>query len=153
MLTWSKYALETYSNVEVLAINQDPVLPGAAPPGSGYKVGKRLVGGDLALPCNGASANCSNVWGRPLSDGKSYVLAFVNNMASEDNVRCCGDCFSNLFYGATPAASYTVRDLWAHADVGHLSRDAMTTDTNAPSCYNATVPPNGGSRIFKLTPA
>ena len=27
VLTWSKYALETYANTEVLAINQDPVPP------------------------------------------------------------------------------------------------------------------------------
>ena len=29
MLIWSKFALETYSNTEVLAINQDAVQPGA----------------------------------------------------------------------------------------------------------------------------
>ena len=76
VLNWSRFALETYSNIEVLAINQDPVQPGAKG-GSGYKVGKRLAGSDLALPCNASSSpqSCFNVWGRPLSDGKSFALA------------------------------------------------------------------------------
>ena len=40
---YRRYALATYSNTEVLAINQDPVQPGAKG-GSTFKVGKRLVG-------------------------------------------------------------------------------------------------------------
>ena len=61
MLSWSEYALATYSNTEVLAINQDPVQPGAKGSGSGFKTGRRLFGGDLALPCKhgaGATGDC-----------------------------------------------------------------------------------------------
>jgi alpha-galactosidase len=46
MLAWSDYALETYSNEEVIAINQDSlVLPGS-----------RIVGSDLSFPCTGSDA-------------------------------------------------------------------------------------------------
>lgn len=43
MLRWSAYALETYSNVEAIAINQDPMGSPA----------QRIVGGDLSFPCRG----------------------------------------------------------------------------------------------------
>ncbi len=43
VLTWSPYALETYSNAEAIAINQDSLgLPAT-----------RIVGGDLPFPCGG----------------------------------------------------------------------------------------------------
>merc|ERR1712046_237002 len=38
VLTWSNYALETYSNTDVIAVNQDPVQAGASGEGSGFKV-------------------------------------------------------------------------------------------------------------------
>ena len=58
--------------------SQDPVQPGTSGEGSGFKVGKRLVGGDLALPCH-LPINCTNVWGRPLSDGKRYQTPSMND--------------------------------------------------------------------------
>ena len=42
VLAWSDYALETYSNAELVAINQDPLAAPAA----------RIVGGDLPWPCH-----------------------------------------------------------------------------------------------------
>ena len=152
VLTWSRFALETYSNIEVLAINQDPVQPGAKG-GSGYKVGKRLAGSDLALPCNASSSpqSCFNVWGRPLSDGKSFALAFVNNQgtnATASTVECTHECFVNLLSGAHPAANYIIRDLWLHEQVGTIS-----CSTNPGHCdgWSASVPGGGGSRMFKVT--
>ena len=47
----------------------------------------------------------TNVWGRPLSDGKSYVVAFVNNAAASGSVECDAACFAALFDGAAPASS------------------------------------------------
>jgi hypothetical protein len=50
VLAWSSYALETYSNAEVLAINQDPLgIPA-----------QRIVGGDLTFPC-GSSGGLAEV--------------------------------------------------------------------------------------------
>eukprot|EP01047_Picozoa_sp_COSAG01_P030327 COSAG01_NODE_2111_length_8407_cov_2.098700_2_plen_151_part_00 len=143
MLTGSKYALATYSNTEVLAVNQDKVQPGAKGPGSGFKVGRRLLGGDLALPCKPGSANCTNVWGRPLSNG-DLALAFVNNGAANATVTCDAECWKLLLDGAPPAAKYTLRDLWSHADVA-----VVTTTPQAGFSFAATVTPNGGSRLFR----
>lgn len=45
VLGWSAYALETYSNAEAIAVNQDPLASPA----------RRIVGGDLAYPsCSGS---------------------------------------------------------------------------------------------------
>lgn len=41
VLAWSDYALETYLNSELIAINQDPLMSPA----------RRIAGGDLAFPC------------------------------------------------------------------------------------------------------
>ena len=43
MLQWSDYALETYSNSELIAINQDPL----------GRAARRIAGGDLPFPCHG----------------------------------------------------------------------------------------------------
>lgn len=43
VLAWSAYAFETYSNAELIAVNQDALGSPA----------KRLVGKDLAFPCSG----------------------------------------------------------------------------------------------------
>ena len=45
VLAWSPYALETYSNAEAIAINQDPLASPAF----------RIVGADLTVPCSGGS--------------------------------------------------------------------------------------------------
>jgi hypothetical protein len=44
-LAWSPYALETYSNAEAIAVNQDAAMSPA----------RRVVGGDLTFPCHGAA--------------------------------------------------------------------------------------------------
>jgi hypothetical protein len=108
VLTWSRYALVTYSNVDLIAINQDRVDLGRA---SGPAV--RLVGGDLVFPCvapaPGPAAseaggvlqhfdealNCSNVWGRTLSSGDLAVV-LVNNRNSTAAVLCDGSCMAQL---------------------------------------------------------
>ena len=51
VLAWSPYALETYSNAEAIAINQDPLGSPAF----------RIVGGDLQSPCSGSGATASVV--------------------------------------------------------------------------------------------
>ncbi len=47
VLQWSPYALETYSNAEAIAINQDPLGSPA----------RRIVGGDLTFPCHSAASS------------------------------------------------------------------------------------------------
>jgi len=62
MLQWSDYALETYSNAELIAVNQDPLGSAA----------QRVVGGDLKFPCNGrppAPGELANVVAAPCNAG------------------------------------------------------------------------------------
>ena len=80
VLTLFSRCLDANAMLQRLHLNlssQDPVQPGATGEGSGFKVGKRLVGGDLALPCH-LPINCTNVWGRPLADGKRYETPFAD---------------------------------------------------------------------------
>ena len=133
----------------MLAINQDPVQPGAKGAGSGFKIGKRIFGGDLNLPCKsgaGPTGDCANVWGRPLSNG-DFALAFVNNAAANATVTCDAACWASLLEGATPAAKYTVRDLWAKTEA------TVDTTPEAGFSYSAGVTPTGGSRLFRVSAA
>ena len=169
VLAWTPYALETYSNEELVAINQDPLGSPA----------KRIVGGDLTFPCHptpttptpttethpvggtgadgggvvsGASGshiaevhaapcNSTNVWGRQLSGGK-FALGFVNNAGAAAKITCDGSCFDALNISSSVAA-LEVRDLWAHADVATLTR---------PFTFTAAVNGSGFAAAYKLTP-
>ena len=135
VLAWTPYALETYSNEELVAINQDPLGSPA----------KRIVGGDLTFPCHSTHAapcNSTNVWGRELSGGK-FALGFVNNADSAAKITCDGSCFDALNISSSVAA-LKVRDLWAHADVATLTR---------PFTFTAAVNGSGFAAAYKLTPS
>jgi hypothetical protein len=84
--------------------------------------------------------SCTNVWGRKLAGG-AYALGFVNNGGYNATVTCDGACFAAT--GVT-SGRYTVRDLWAHQDVGVVS---------APFSFSAPVPGGGFANAYKLTPA
>jgi len=161
VLAWTPYALETYSNKELIAINQDKLASPA----------KRIVGGDLAFPCHptttttttthhpaggagggggggGKTAgvhavpcNSTNVWGRQLSGGK-FALGFVNNGGSAAHITCDGTCFGALNISSSVSA-LKVRDLWAHADVATLKR---------PFTFTAAVNGSGFAAAYTLTP-
>ena len=88
-----------------------------------------------------AHPDCTNVWGRVLSDG--FALAFVNNAGSPETVTCDGDCFSALNISAT-VTRLTVRDLWEHKVVGTIT---------APFTFAAVVNASGAAAAFRLTPA
>ena len=73
----SSYALQTYLNAEVIAVNQDPRGAG----------GTRLVGGNMGA-CQNTTSSCVNIWGKPLADG-SWVVAMVNaGSLAVANVTC-----------------------------------------------------------------
>lgn len=138
VLTWSTYALETYSNDRVIAVNQDLVTHGA---------GARLAGGDLAFPCIQGSINCTNVWGRVLSD-EALAVVLVNNGNTSTNVTCDAACFSRLAeISGVPVnkRQYDVRDLWTDKVVEQF-------DASGRDGYTAIVPPNGGSQIYRFHP-
>ena len=88
-----------------------------------------------------AVGDCTNVWGRKLSDG--YALAFVNNADSNVTVSCDASCFASLNISSA-VTSLKVRDLWAHVDIGTIT---------APFSFSAAVGSSGSASAYKLTPA
>jgi len=125
----SPYALETYSNAEVIAINQNrgrfPDFP--------YQ-GTRLAGGNLT------DNKGTNIWGKALDDG-SFAVVFLNNFPQVMNITCDQACFEQMKF--KPGVQLTVRDLWQHKDIDNI----------APGTYTATgVQGGGGCVTLKFTP-
>jgi len=124
----NEWDLETFSNAEVIAVDQD--LLG--------KQGSRIVGGNVSGP----SPSLSNVWARQLSGGSAAII-FFNNAASDSNIICDATCLSKA--GFASSDSLNVRDLWLHKDLGTIK---------ASSGYTAQgVPKDGGSTLLKFTKA
>jgi alpha-galactosidase len=124
LLNMSDYSLETYSNTEVIAVDQDPL----------GKQGIRLVGSNLHDNGRGI-----NIWGRKLQDG-GIALVFLNNEMSTGTLTCDSSCFAQL--GMT-SGTLSVRDLWAHANGNPIS---------APFSFSVSVPGGGASAMYKFTP-
>ena len=93
VLAWSPYALETYSNAELIAINQDPSAIPAF----------RIVGDDLPFPCSsnsGALASVvavpcnandpSQVWTYDSTTGFITPTLFANVSGVLDDTDCSG---------------------------------------------------------------
>ncbi|MDX2055801.1 MAG: hypothetical protein SFV15_25585 [Polyangiaceae bacterium] len=95
--------IAVYANTEVIAVNQDPL--GKA----GYRV---------------SPAGNTEVWARELSDGGRAVV-LLNRGMSATNVTA-------QWSQVGAQGSQTVRDLWAHANLGTMD-----------SSFTANVPPQG----------
>jgi alpha-galactosidase len=119
--------LQTYSNTEVIAVNQDPL---------GYQ-GVRLVGGNLIQKPVGLTYN---IWGKKLFDGSAAVI-FLNNANATATITCDSKCFGT--FGWAPSRVLKVRDLWQHQDIGTVT---------VSSGYQATVAKQGESVLLKFTP-
>lgn len=121
------FDVETYTNEEVIAINQDPIA----------KQGKRVMHSGLVYLVDKA------VWAKELSHG-NVALMFENNIAFTSKVTCDADCWSQL-----PFASGTklhVRDVWTHGP-------AEVATAIAGESYSVSLAGNGGSALYKLSPA
>jgi len=125
----SDYGLETYTNAEVIAVNQD--LLG--------KQGFRIFGADLNSDSNTVTAN-TNIWARQLLD-KSWAVAFVNVGSNGANIACDRTCFSKI--GFTVNTRFRARDLWQHLDLGTYNATVYTAHS---------VPGEGGHVLLKFTP-
>jgi len=79
----SAYALETWGNVEAIAVNQDPL----------GKQGIRVYGSDMG-PNSGV-----NIFARQLQDG-SYAVVFLNNNPGKADITCDSVCFAQMHFGA-----------------------------------------------------
>lgn len=117
------HTLETYTNEDVIRVNQDPL----------GRAGTRIMGGPLA---HGAS----NVWARPLTDG-SHALVFINTNSTAVNVTCDRDCFATI--GIYPGDRLSVRDLWAASDLPDVTEATLTA---------SALEPHGGHLMVRVTP-
>lgn len=136
VLSWSKYAEETYTNTAVTSINQDRL----------GKAAIRIKGANLTFPCAAAPADsdvCTNVWGRELS-GARLAFVFVNNGPTATNITCGPACFGQL---PMPADAYQIQDAWNVMPIlPNIQRDSKTGGFS----YTAEVDGGGGSRMFEL---
>eukprot|EP00930_Biecheleria_cincta_P042421 TRINITY_DN29197_c0_g1_i1.p1 TRINITY_DN29197_c0_g1~~TRINITY_DN29197_c0_g1_i1.p1 ORF type:complete len:414 (-),score=71.19 TRINITY_DN29197_c0_g1_i1:9-1250(-) len=85
----TEYDLATYSNRDVIAVNQDPLT----------KQGTLLV-----------EESSASIWGRPLADGSWAILFISDHMFQSQNVSCSSTCWDKLPF---PRGSRLLaRDLW-----------------------------------------
>ena len=138
----SDHDLETFSNADVITVNQDRLgIQGVRVSGAGLAhAGGNCGGGPTA-----AGTDVINVWARPLSGGR-IAVALLNVGADDATISCDAGCFSAIgsltgVAGAAPDGTcYTIKNLWAAKDegdvlAGHLAR---------------TVPGNNGTVVLLL---
>lgn len=106
LTTMSAQTLAILTNPEVIAVDQDPA-------------------GEQGIQVTGSDTN--QIWCKPLGfDFSTKAVALFNNNSNAANITCY---WTNL---GLQAGSATVRDLWAHTDLG--------TFTNS---FTTNVPPHG----------
>ncbi len=157
MLAWSDYALETYSNAELISINQDPLGSAA----------QRVAGGDLKFPCSGppspgalasvAAADCDasdagQRWAFDAASGHITSAAFPGVLTA----RGCGSSDGNPVEVAAAGAD----GCGGRAQAWAWGADGRVTNGNSGSCLDVfdwagptvdTWACNGGSnQQFKL---
>lgn len=168
MLHLSAHDLETYTNTEVIAVNQDPLglqaevfwencpsgteLPLAWKPRFAWKLPRLPASWGLpdflSQPRGlhrfgprqvGKVPDCQQIWLKRLADG--FAVAFVNFTTTPVQL---GPGRHNAFltFDVAQALGWQmahVRDLWAHEDLG------------VHSTVRVALEGNGASRLFKLT--
>jgi len=123
----TNWDLETFTNQELININQDPL----------GKQGKRVAGGNLYLA---PVSSTFNIWAKPLKDGIQAVV-FLNNANVETDVTCDEACFQKM--GFKSNQNLRIYDYWAHKDIG----------TTMAVSYTATqLSPQGGTAALRFTP-
>jgi len=121
-----QWDIETYTNTEVIAVNQDSLV----------KQGKRVMENEIFPLVDSA------VWAKELSDG-AVAMLFENNLPLSSSVYCDADCWAQLPFAQ--GAELEVRDLWAHG-----AAEIPTAIVGEE--YRVTVPGNGGSALYKMSP-
>ena len=133
MMAMQEFDLETYTNSEVIAVDQDALgIQGKVIWENCHLSLDDVI--DHPIEEDADVPTCQQIWARPLSNG-SYAVVFLNyDVILPAQIPCGVDCF-----GALGMQSASVRDLWAHEDLGVFSE--MTVSANA----------NGGSQMFTFT--
>jgi len=162
--------LETYSIIDVIAINQDSwgrqgwrvrganltvtgdvsrqrsttgtVRKGASEQQQQFSATIAVQGGDVT------AAN-TNVWARPLKDsGGGWALTFINTDSAVQNITCSTSCFRHLTdfdteYRPPIANGWHVYDIWNNVNLADLMPPFEFTA--------ADVSPEGGIQLLRLT--
>lgn len=124
-----EFDLETYTNQEVIAVNQDSMA----------KQGKRVMNSVIDSV---VTLIDSAVWAKELSDG-SVAMLFENNYPISSSVNCDAACWDQIPFAK--GTELEVRDLWAHGP-------AANPTAIAGEDYRVSVGGNGGTFIFKVSP-
>eukprot|EP01125_Pyxidicula_operculata_P021447 TRINITY_DN8256_c0_g1_i1.p1 TRINITY_DN8256_c0_g1~~TRINITY_DN8256_c0_g1_i1.p1 ORF type:complete len:406 (-),score=65.20 TRINITY_DN8256_c0_g1_i1:56-1246(-) len=119
----SSWDLQTYTNTEVIAIDQDPL---------GLQ-GVRIAGGNLI---QGSNTTTFNVWAKKLSSSAGFAVIFLNNDSQNANVVCDETCFKNM--GFVNGDTIAVRDVWLHKDLAPIKTLS----------YSVPLSKSGGSSLF-----
>lgn len=103
----SEQTLEILTNVEIIALNQDPLV---------YQARRIRVDKDYDLKED------FNVWAKPLGsvDSGKVAIALMNRKDEEREIR-----FTLEELGLDSSAEFTIRDLWAHEDLIGMDPDKL----------------------------
>jgi alpha-galactosidase len=121
---FNAFDLETVTNDEVIAVNQDPL---------GVQ-GTRIKGDTLTPEPGNPDNSHINIWAKPLNGGKSAAV-FISTASSSTSIQCDVNCFAAM--GFKPNDILSARDLWKHTVI-----DNHVVPSNG---FSVTVDPNGGS--------
>ena len=127
--------VDTFSNADVIAVNQDAL---------GHQ-GVRVFGGDLTGHYHNADAQGINVWSTNLVDG-SKAMVFLNVKDAVQNITCDAVCFESAGF-PKGGVKVDVIDLWKTDDnknIGQISTAKPLT------IYG--VAGSGGVEMYKLVP-
>ncbi|GHP02064.1 hypothetical protein PPROV_000082000 [Pycnococcus provasolii] len=139
VLNMSTWDLETYTNAEMIAVNQDALGKQAAivhdtcPKLKLSSIKPRhSVDFNPKRPSDELDADvpeCEQVWAKPMSDG-SVVLVLVNWNGSARNVTCASSCLRSAGIDASHVLAY---DLWEHRKLGVFSSVVAQLGANGAS--------------------
>lgn len=133
----SQHDRETYTNEEVIAVDQDPlgrqgeILWESCPERSLQQLVREAEEDSYMEP-----PSCQQVWAKPLLGG-DWAIAFVNWALEKKRVALHADQLRKLGFGA----GADVRDLWARKELGVHTAG-----------LDAQVDGSGGSQLFRLRP-
>ncbi|EGD75477.1 hypothetical protein PTSG_06551 [Salpingoeca rosetta] len=130
MLNISSYDVETYTNREVIAIDQDPLGYQGRPV---YSTCPPPSLDDINNP-NAIIPPCQQIWAKKMADG-SVAVNMINYALAKTTITCHADCIKAMGL----SGKVSVRDVWQHKDMGTFTS------------YSAAVGGNGNSAtlIFK----
>ena len=132
----TNYTVETYTNADVIQVNQDKL--GAA--------GQRIAGGDLSS-CRDGPKPCTNIWSKKLlsydDSQAAAAMVFLNAGGTTVDVHCDQSCWARAGFN-TDAFPIYVTDLWNKSHVQLL---------HTPHWTASSLPPHGGFQMLQVNQA